>query len=347
MPDRPTLQAFLDVWSEGDGAVRRPVADTLLVLADACVTLAKRIARGGLDGPMGALVADRPGGDSQKVLDVWANDVLVDALRRAPVAIVGSEEVEAPVLLNDGAPLAVAMDPLDGSSNIDTNAPIGTLFAVLPTAGAASPQAALLQPGNRQVAAGYALYGSRLSLVITVGQGTHCFTWDADQQAFRRTRARVVIPPTSNEYSINASNYRFWSDSIQSYIDDCIAGAAGPRGENVNMRWVGSLVADCHRILARGGAYLYPRDSRPGYEQGRLRLVYEANPIAFLVEQAGGRAFDGWDRTLDKRPTALHERTPLMFGSAEELERIGKYKADPNRAFSRSPLFGRRTLFTR
>jgi len=350
MADHSTLQTFLAAWCTGDDTVRRAVADTVLALADGCVTLARRIARGGLDGPMGALVENREGaagGDVPKVLDVWANDVMIDALRRAPVAIVGSEEAEAPVPLTAGAPLAVAMDPLDGSSNIDTNAPIGTLFAVLPTAGAASPEAALLQPGNRQLAAGYALYGSRLSLVLTLGQGTHCFTYDPEAKAFRHTRADVTIVPKSNEYSINASNYRYWSDSIQAYIDDCIAGASGPRGENVNMRWVGALVADCHRILARGGVYLYPGDSRPSFEHGRLRLVYEANPIAFIVEQAGGRAFDGWDRTLDKRPKTLHERTPFIFGSAEEVDRIGKYKVDPDRAFARPPLFGRRTLFTR
>lgn len=333
------LDVYLSAWS-GNDPQRLAIAQTLQAVASASADLADRIGHGPLLGEMGATVEGDAGGDQQKELDVWANDRMVESLSNAPVAIVASEELKTPLVLSGAAPLAVALDPLDGSSNIDTNVSIGTIFSVLPAKGDAS----FKQTGENQVAAGYVIYGPQCALVMTVGEGTAVFTLDPGKRVFKLTTGKVAIGPDSDEYAINASNYRHWSDSIRAYIDDCIAGVEGPRGSEVNMRWIASLVAECHRILARGGVFLYPRDARKGYGKGRLRLVYEANPIAFLVEQAGGKAFDGQTRIMEIAPETLHQRTPLIFGSANEIDRIARYKADPNTLFERSPLFGRRGL---
>ncbi len=339
MDTQVTLDLYLNSWTQADRS-RRAVASTINAIAGAAGGIAARIASGPLLGELGASVGENADGDDQKELDVWANSRLVAELRGAPVAIVASEEFEDLLLLDADAPLAVAMDPLDGSSNIDTNVSIGTIFSILPGKGERSFD----QPGSEQLAAGYVIYGAQCALVLTVGEGVSIFTLDPQTRIFRLTADHVVIPAESDEYAINASNYRHWSDAIRSYIDDCLAGEEGPRGTNVNMRWIASLVAECHRILMRGGVFLYPRDARKGYERGRLRLIYEANPIAFLVEQAGGQAIDGFTRILDIAPETVHQRTPLMFGSADEIGRIARYKADPNTIFERSPLFGRRGL---
>lgn len=339
MDNYVSLDIFLGSWSHGD-AMRNATASALRAIAAAGAEIADRIAHGPLLGELGASTGMNEGGDEQKELDVWANDRLIAHMSKTPVAILASEELNMPLPLNDNVPLAVAMDPLDGSSNIDTNVSIGTIFSILPFDGAAS----FTQPGRQQLAAGYIIYGPLCAMVLTVGEGTSVFTLDPKTRAFRLTTDHMTIVRTSNEYAINASNYRHWSESVRAYIDDCIAGTEGPRGANVNMRWIASLVAECHRILVRGGVFLYPRDERKGYEKGRLRLIYEANPIAFLVEQAGGKAFDGQRRILDIVPEAIHQRTPLIFGSADETDRIARYKADPNTIFERSPLFGRRSL---
>jgi fructose-1,6-bisphosphatase I len=285
-------------------------------------------------------VGDSGGGDVQKALDVWANDRLVDGLTRAGVAAIASEELAEPLWPHPGAHVAVAIDPLDGSSNIDCNISIGTIFSVLPAAGEATFQ----QPGACQIAAGYVIYGPQCALVLSVGKGTLIFTLDPTGRQFQLTGRCIAIPQASCEYAINASNYRHWSDAVRCYINDCLAGAEGPRGADVNMRWVASLVAECHRILNRGGVFLYPRDQRKGYENGRLRLAYEANPIAFLVEQAGGKAIDGQTRVLDLVPSSIHQRTPLIFGSADEIDCIARYKTNPSAMFERSPLFTQRGL---
>jgi fructose-1,6-bisphosphatase I len=251
------------------------------------------------------------------------------------------------VQVDPKAQLAVALDPLDGSANIDTNVPIGTIFSVLPAPGSVNgaAQSVFLQPGSRQLAAGYVIYGPQCALVLTVGKGTHVFTLDRTSGAFRMTRAVVQVPECASEYAINASNYRHWTGAIRGYIDDCVAGKDGERGEDFNMRWLASLVGECHRILNRGGVFLYPQDTRQGYERGRLRLVYEANPIAWLVERAGGLATNGRQRILDLVPRRLHERTPLIFGSREEVEMIARYTAHSYAAGERSPLFSQRGLF--
>jgi fructose-1,6-bisphosphatase I len=339
MRDPITLQSYLDDWSQSD-PTRPAIAAAIAAIASASAAIARRIAKGPLEGRLSAAVGGNADGDTQTKLDVWSNDVLIEGLKAAPVSRVFSEELKTPVSLNEGAPIAVAMDPLDGSSNIDTNVSIGTIFSLLPSKGEDS----FKQPGTAQLAAGYVIYGPQCALVMTLGAGTDIFTLDPDGGEFRLSGEKAAIKPVSNEYAINASNYRHWSDSIRAYIDDCLTGAEGPRGADVNMRWIASLVAECHRILMRGGVFLYPRDARKGYEKGRLRLLYEANPIAFLVEQAGGKAIDGFNRILDIQPESLHQRTPLIFGSEDEIERIARYKIDPNTMFERSPLFGRRGL---
>jgi len=345
MSSHVSLEEYLDNWAQGDSA-REPIAATVRALAAACKDIADVVAAGPLSGELSELQADKAGGDFQTALDVLANTHLIDALRAAPVAAVASEELDVPVALAPGAPIIAALDPLDGSSNIDTNVSIGTIFSLLrslPTGGA--EPAAFLRRGDEQVAAGYILYGPQTSLVLTVGAGTDIFTLDRVRGTFVLTRPQVQIPPVSNEFAINASNVRHWAKEVRQWFDDCIAGAEGPRGRNFNMRWIASMVAEAHRILVRGGVYAYPGDAREGYRNGRLRLVYEANPIAMLVEQAGGAASTGRERILDRLPRMLHERVPLIFGSREEVARLERHHIEPYPTGEHWPLFGRRGLF--
>ncbi|MFD1330920.1 class 1 fructose-bisphosphatase [Methylopila musalis] len=338
MPDNTTLDAYLAGWA-GTDARRADVARVITLMVESGVVIADIVGRGALEEAMGAQTdATNAGGDAQKALDVRTHDIVVDLLKDSPVARVGSEEAEDEVIFDDARPLVVAMDPLDGSSNIETNVSIGTLFGVLPNTGAAS----FTQPGRNQLAAGFIVYGPATALVLTVGAGTHVFMLDRASGAFVRTHADVTIPAQTKEYAINASNQRHWDDAMQGYVGDCLAGAEGPREKNFNMRWVGSLVADVFRILVRGGVYLYPGDARQGYASGRLRLTYECNPIAFVCEQAGGAATDGVRPILDIEPKSLHVRSPLVCGSKDEVERIAQYYAEPP---TRSPLFAKRGLF--
>jgi fructose-1,6-bisphosphatase I len=283
----------------------------------------------------------------QKELDVRAHDMLVAGLRKAPVASVASEEMAEPVELDPRGALLVAMDPLDGSSNLDTNVSVGTIFSILraPGEGSRCDADAFLQTGARQVASGYAIYGPQTALALTVGAGTHVFTLDRSSGSFHLTSEHVRVPATTQEFAINASNHRYWDEPIRIYVDDCLKGAEGPRGTDFNMRWIASMVAEAHRVLSRGGIYLYPADIRNGYRQGRLRLIYEANPIAWLIEQAGGAASTGFRRILDVQPRSLHQRIPVLFGSREEVARLDRYHLDPHSIGERSPLFGRRGLF--
>lgn len=340
-----SLDDYLATWAKGD-ALRQPIAATVAALAGACKDIAELIAAGPLHGQLSTLHNDKSGGDFQTELDVLANTHLIDALRTAPVAAVASEELDVPVVLNPDAPLVVALDPLDGSSNIDTNVSVGTIFSLLPTppCGGNEP-AAFLRPGREQVAAGYVLYGPQVSLVLTLGGGTDIFTLERARGMFFRTRANIEVPPISKEFAINASNYRHWSAAVRVWFDDCIAGAEGPRGRDFNMRWIASMVAEAHRILTRGGIYIYPGDAREGYHSGRLRLIYEGNPIAFLMEQAGAAASTGSEPILDRVPRSLHERVPLIFGSRDEVERLDLHHVNPQLACESSPLFGRRGLY--
>jgi fructose-1,6-bisphosphatase I len=344
-----TLEMHLADWRNAGG--REDVEETVIALANGARELAAKIAIGPLLSDMGALTgnggADTTGGDQQKRLDLEAHNLFSASLALSPVAVVGSEEHAAAEVLDPVRPLAVAIDPLDGSSNIDTNLSIGTIFAIfpVPASGTGGIESALLQPGREQLAAGFFIYGPQTALVLTLRKGTHIFTLDPQAGTFYLTKAGVRIPEGRNEYAINASNYRHWPTAIRDYIDDLIAGAAGPRGKDFNMRWVASMVAEAYRILARGGIYLYPRDARAGYENGRLRLVYEANPMSLLFEEAGGGATDGVNRILDLIPSSLHQRVPFVFGSADKVERVTRYHTEaPNRQRS-APLFAERGLF--
>jgi fructose-1,6-bisphosphatase I len=340
------LTDMLEAWA-GAEETRRAIACTIGALAASAADIADLIARGALAGALGEAVGGNAAGDVQKRLDVRAHERLMETLADSPVAVVGSEEGETAIVLDRAAPLAVAMDPLDGSSNIDTNAPVGTIFSILPAAEAAngSADAALLRPGSRQVAAGFFVYGPQTVLAFSVGEGAHFATLDRDLRRFVVTRRGVRLPDGRREYAINASNARFWDAPVRAYVEDCVAGAEGPALADYNMRWVASLVAEAYRILVRGGVFLYPRDARKGYRSGWLRHVYEANPIAWLIEQAGGAATDGSERILDLAPAALHARTPLVFGSREEVDRVARYHAEPPAIIERAPLFAKRGLF--
>jgi fructose-1,6-bisphosphatase I len=286
-------------------------------------------------------------GDTQAALDLRANDLIMEELRNAPVACVASEELDLPQGLNSDAPLCVAIDPLDGSSNIDTNVSVGTIFSILPMrcASCVPTASCFVQPGNSQLAAGYVIYGPQTALVLTVGSGTHVFTLNPDTGEFCLTEPDVKIPVDTTEFAINTSNFRRWDGHVRAYVDDCLEGAEGPHGKNYNTCWIASLVAECHRIMTRGGIFLYPGDRRPDYHSGRLRLAYECNPIAFLVEQAGGAATTGYGDIQEVDPTDLHERVPLIFGSHNEVRLLKHYYEEVHPYQERSQLFGNRGLF--
>ena len=342
MREIPTLKRFLADWVN-DSDDRLAVAQTIETIAQACIEISALVARGPLAGELGAEQGDNEDGDTQKALDLIANDLIIEAIQAAPVACLVSEELAQPFVIRRDAPLFVATDPLDGSSNIDTNLSVGTIFSILP-AEKGDDAGCLLQPGNRQLAAGYVIYGPQTALVLSVGSGTMMFTLDPRTIEFRLTRPVIEIYPDTNEFAINSSNSRQWDGHIKAYVDDCLRGEEGPHGSNYNMRWIASLVAECHRILSRGGIFLYPADIRKGYATGRLRLLYECNPIAFLVEQAGGAASTGVQRILEILPKDIHERVPLIFGSKHEVELVEQYYADLNPYHERPQLFGNRSL---
>jgi len=344
MPDPMDLGAYLDDWAQKD-ANRANVAVAVIRISEACRQIASLVARGPLAGALGSETGRQSGVDAQKEVDVRANDMIVNALKGTPVAALGSEELEWALPINPSGTVAVAVDPIDGSSNIDANTSVGTIFTVLPARASGADMSSFLQPGKAQLAAGFALYGPFTSLVLTVGQGTHIFTLDRATGRFLLTTRSVTIPPTTREYAINASNHRHWTETIRTYIDDCLRGRDGPRAKDFNMRWTASPVADIFRILTRGGIFLYPGDQRDGYAAGRLRLVYEANPFAWIIEQAGGAASTGDDRILDVLPTTLHQRTPIMAGSKIEVEYVQRLHLEPLGVGERSPLFARRGLF--
>jgi fructose-1,6-bisphosphatase I len=314
-----------------------PVIEALCGVAR---SLANTISRGDLGGSLGAEVGGNADGDRQKALDVMADEAFVAALGGTGVRWYASEEQEVVLPIDADGALAIAIDPLDGSSNIDVNVSIGTIFGIQPAEEDAT--ATFLRDGRGLISSGYFIYGPQTALVVTFGDGARQFILDRDRGVFVEVTG-PAIPATSSEYAINASNYRHWGKPVRAYIDDCLAGVDGPRGKNFNMRWVASLVAETHRIITRGGIFLYPGDARKGYEQGRLRLVYECAPIAFLVEQAGGRATTGIDRILDRVPETLHARTPFIFGTPDKVDRVTSYHDLPDAEIS--ALFGNRGLF--
>ena len=347
MNEFPTLKRYLAGWAN-DCEDKLAIAQTIESITEACIEISALVARGPLAGELGAEQGHNADGDKQKALDLIANDLIIEAVQEAPVACLVSEELAEPFSVREDAILYVAIDPLDGSSNIDTNVSVGTIFSILPTlsdeAMADKNSCALMQPGTAQLAAGYVIYGPQTALVLTVGDGTMVFTLDPLTGKFRLTTPTVAIYTDTNEFAINTSNSRQWDGHIKAYVDDCLKGEEGPHGSNYNMRWIASLVAECHRILSRGGIFLYPGDIRKGYGAGRLRLVYECNPIAFLVEQAGGAATTGTQRVMEIQPENIHERVPMIFGSLHEVELVGQYYADLNPYHERPQLFGNRSL---
>ncbi|MGJ3265011.1 MAG: class 1 fructose-bisphosphatase [Salinarimonas sp.] len=309
-----------------DDAHAAAVTRTILALASAAVELSGLVARGALESALGAEVGEaHAAGDAQRALDVVADDLFLAALADAPVAAVASEEREDVHPLAPDAPLAVAIDPLDGSSNIDVNAPVGAIFSIVDAAAGADPRDAFLAPGTAQRAAGVFVFGPATTLIVSVGLGVDLYVLDRAAGAFRLAREGVRVPERAREFAINASNRRHWEAPLQAWFGDCLCGREGPLKADHNMRWIASLVAETYRIFTRGGIYLYPDDARAGYERGRLRLVYEGRPIAFLTEQAGGRATDGRRRILDLEATTLHERCPLVFGSREMVDAVERY----------------------
>jgi fructose-1,6-bisphosphatase I len=338
-----TLETWLQRWPGSEASPRDEIVGAVHQLAKAAIEFCQSTRHGVLAqvvaGPRGSHNA---GGDAQLDLDVFADDLFLSAATRAGVDFYASEERDYPVALGNNSGVAIAIDPLDGSSGVEANISIGTIFSLLSAGGDAAQT--FLQPGRCQLGAGFFIYGPQLALVLTLGSGTQIFVFSPHLGTFVMAYERNAIPAQTREFAINASNYRHWHPPVQLYVDDCLQGTDGPCAKDYNMRWIASLVAEAYRILIRGGVFLYPGDARHGYRDGRLRLVYEANPMAMLVEQAGGRATDGMRRILDLTPSALHQRTPLVFGSAREVESIQRYHADPSAIGTRDPLFAHRGL---
>jgi len=301
------------------------------VVARACKRIAIAVNKGALGDILGNAGTDNVQGEAQKKLDVISNEVLIEANEwGGHLAAMASEEMDSIHLVPNRYPQGeylLLFDPLDGSSNIDVNVSIGTIFSVLRkvshTRGVAEDD--FLQPGKQQAAAGYCVYGPQTTLVLTLGNGVTMFTLDRETGSWVRTATDVRIPPDTREFAINMSNQRHWASPVRRYIDECLQGRDGPRAKDFNMRWVASMVADVHRILTRGGVFLYPWDQREPDKPGKLRLMYEANPMGFIVEQAGGRASTGHERILDIVPTRLHQRVSVMLGSAHEVQRLEDY----------------------
>ncbi len=349
---RTTLSKFLIQQLKGiDGA--SDLGALLVDVAAAVKAIAAMTAKGALGGALGDAGASNAQGEAQKQLDLLADDVLIRSCEWGGlVAGMASEEHDAPVAVPaeyERGRFLLVFDPLDGSSNIDVNVSVGTIFSVLRHDIAEPPALAdFLQPGRAQVAAGYAIYGPATMLVLTVGKGTHGFTLDREIGNFILTHPNLQIPAETAEFAINTSNARFWEPPVHRYVTECQAGRSGVRGRDFNMRWIASMVAEVHRILMRGGVFMYPRDTKDAGKPGRLRLMYEAAPIAMLVEQAGGRATTGRRRLLDVQPESLHQRVPVILGSRAEVERIERYHAEHEAGTDRpytSPLFNERSLF--
>jgi fructose-1,6-bisphosphatase I len=303
----------------------------LEVVARACKSISYSVSKGALGEVLGSAESENVQGEVQKKLDVIANEILVDANEwGGHLAAMASEEMETLYAIPNRYPKGeylLLFDPLDGSSNIDVNVSIGTIFSVLkaPEGMKEPTEQAFLQPGAKQVAAGYAVYGPQTMLVLTTGHGVNMFTLDREMGSWVMTQENVRIPEDTKEYAINASNARHWYPPVQRYVNELQAGETGPRGKDFNMRWIASMVADVHRILNRGGIFMYPADQREPDKPGKLRLMYEANPMAFLVEQAGGTATNGKQRILDIQPEKLHQRVAVFLGSKHEVDLVTHY----------------------
>ncbi len=355
MPHRRTT--FSKFIIEDRRRKAEPDTELVALLNDvqrACKFIASAVSRGNLDAIVGTPTRVNVQGEEQKPLDVIANEIVLKTCEwGGQLCGMASEEMDDPYSVPPEYPRGrylLVFDPLDGSSNIDVNMTVGTIFSVLRAPESVTEPAVehFLQPGTGQVAAGFALYGPTSMLVITLGAGVHGFTLDREVGAYTLTHPDMRIPETTREFAINASNERFWEPPVRQYVEECIQGKAGPRGVDFNMRWIASMVAEVHRILIRGGLFMYPRDTKDPAKPGRLRLLYEANPMAMIVEQAGGVASTGRQRILDVQPTDLHQRIPVILGTRCEVERLVRYHEAYDRGeelvFS-TPLFNTRSLF--
>jgi fructose-1,6-bisphosphatase I len=344
MDERVTLRSHLDQM-----AARSPkgpaVADVIEAIAAASIELGDLIADGPLVGITGRLGDVNSAGDQQKDIDLAADVMMRRALRAAPVAAILSEESELPEVLNNGAPLCVAIDPLDGSANLENNISVGTIFSIRPCGSdVLSP---FFEPGTAQCAAGFVVYGPQTTLVLALNNSVDTFILDRRNREFLLIGRGVKIAPSTPEFAINASNRRHWHGPVRAYIDDCLAGTAGNGEADFNMRWIGSLVAESLRILVRGGVFLYPADARPGYREGRLRLIYEAHPMALIMEWAGGAATTGRRRIMELAARTPHQRVPLIMGSMRGVSDVAAIHEGIEPMFDNSdaPLFARRGLF--
>ena len=331
MSKRISLTRYLVEKQRVDGHIPSQLRLLLEVVARACKSVSHAVNKGALGGVLGSAGSENVQGEVQKKLDIIANEVLIEANEwGGHLAAMASEEMDSIYLVPNRYPKGeylLLFDPLDGSSNIDVNVSIGTIFSVLkmPEGDRGVEEGDFLQPGKCQVAAGYCVYGPQTILVLTVGDGVAMFTLDREQGSFVLTEDNVRIPEDTKEFAINMSNMRHWDEPVKRYIDECLQGKDGPRGKDFNMRWIASMVADVHRIMTRGGIFMYPWDKREPNKPGKLRLLYEANPMSWLVEQAGGAAHNGQQRILDIRPQGLHERVSVILGSKNEVDRVLQY----------------------
>ena len=323
-----SLSRYLVEQQRAKGNIPPELRLLLEVVARACKSISHAVNKGALGGVLGTASTENVQGEVQKKLDIIANEVLIEANEwGGHLAAMASEEMDSIYAVPNRYPQGeylLLFDPLDGSSNIDVNVSIGTIFSVLkkPDGNVAVQESDFLQAGSTQVAAGYCVYGPQTTLVMTVGDGVAMFTLDREQGSFVLTHEHVQIPADTKEFAINMSNMRHWDEPVKHYIDECLAGKSGPRGKDFNMRWVASMVADVHRILTRGGVFMYPWDKREPDKPGKLRLMYEANPMSWLVEQAGGAATNGEQRILDIQPTQLHQRVSVFLGSKNEVDHV-------------------------
>ena len=331
MAKRISLTQYLVEQERQHGHITAQLRLLIEVVARACKRIAISVNKGALGDVLGSAGSENVQGEVQKKLDVISNEVLIEANEwGGHLAAMASEEMDSIHLVPHRYPQGeylLLFDPLDGSSNIDVNVSIGTIFSVLRKVGHTRgvSEEDFLQPGRQQAAAGYCVYGPQTTLVLTVGDGVAMFTLDREQGSFVLTQDNVQVPADTKEFAINMSNMRHWAPPVRRYIDDCLAGKEGPRGKDFNMRWIASMVADVHRILTRGGIFMYPWDQREPDKPGKLRLMYEANPMAFLVEQAGGMATNGQQRIMDIGPKKLHERVSVILGSKNEVQRVSDY----------------------
>jgi fructose-1,6-bisphosphatase I len=339
MSSRISLSRYLVEQQRSKGHIPAELRLLLEVVARACKSISHAVNKGALGGVLGSADSENVQGEVQKKLDIIANEVLIEANEwGGHLAAMASEEMDSIYLVPNRYPQGeylLLFDPLDGSSNIDVNVSIGTIFSVLKKPEGTSQNGAagapgvteqdFLQPGSQQVAAGYCIYGPQTTLVLTVGDGVAMFTLDREQGSFVLTQENVQIPADTREFAINMSNMRHWAEPVRRYIDECLQGKEGPRGKDFNMRWIASMVADVHRILTRGGVFMYPWDSREPLKAGKLRLMYEANPMGWIVEQAGGAAINGQERILGIQPDQLHQRVSVILGSKNEVERLRQF----------------------